>query len=131
MKKFLNKNNLILFFLIISIIGFFLPWFYFEKSVDYRTGLPWLNNPFLIGCYICSIFFTILRMNIESGISTLLIFIYEIYIFLTWHVMTITGEINIKTSFSTAHYGFYISFLSLLIALIINLIVIIKEKMSK
>lgn len=131
MKRFFNGNIFVLFFLIISIIGFFLPWFYFEESVDYRTGLPWLNNPFLIGCYICSISFKILEMNIESLIPTLIIFVYEIYVFFTWHVLTITGKIDIKISFLTAHYGFYISLLSLFIAIIINLVIIIKKNKIK
>lgn len=122
------KNNLVILFIIISIIGFFLPWFYFEKSVDYRTGVYWIKDPNLILGYLGAIISCFLEKSKISFIIIICIVIYLIYIFLTWHILTITGEFDINTSITTAHYGFYLSLVSMIIASILNIVIIRKER---
>lgn len=132
MKK-VNRKMIIV-FLIISIVGIFLPWFYFEKTVDFSTGSSWcLNIGFLLG-YIGSFSFIFVderskEINICNLIFLILIPLTCIYLFFTWHIETITGELDFRTSIETAHYGFYITLISSTVSTIIYLVKLIHKKL--
>ena len=53
----------------------------------------------------------------------------EIYQFLTWHIMTITGEMNLRTSFEFAFPEFYVG-LIVSLAMVVDYCVI-EKKMSE
>lgn len=128
MYKGININKIIMLFIFISIIGFFLPWFYFEKSVDYKTGIWWLKNPIVILGYFLYVSLIFLEKKRVALLIIIFIIIYLVYVFFTWHILTITGELNINTSISTIHYGFYVTLISLCITFILNLYSVLKKK---
>ena len=86
------------------------------KGVQEITGLINLFNP--IGIASVLLFFTAIWYPYQKqGIGKILgalgvsgIVISEIYKFLTWHVMTITGEISIQHSMRFAFPEFYFGF---------------------
>lgn len=124
-------KNIIITLIIISIIGLFLPWFFFDSSVDYSNGLKWLSSPLLsIGILSSMILIFIKKrskiINIANFISLLLIPLACIYLFCTWYIMNITGEFDIMVSFKTAHCGFYITTISSLVAVVLYSLDIIK-----
>ncbi|MEG0372160.1 MAG: hypothetical protein RR645_07695 [Clostridium sp.] len=129
----MNYRKLVIILLSISVFGFFLPWFYFSKSVDYSTGWNFvLNSPIIIvGLFASSILISIPNHTKGQYISTLIFLsiipITCIYLFFTWHVLTITGKIELETSLSTTHYGFYITLISSSLATIVYSIKGLKE----
>lgn len=40
-------KKIIIGLILISIVGLFLPWFFFDSDVDYTNGLVWLSSPLL------------------------------------------------------------------------------------
>lgn len=127
-----NKyKKIIIGLILISIIGLFLPWFFFDINVDYTNGLVWLSSPLLSVSILSSTVLILIKkrskiINIANFISLLLIPVYCIYLFCTWYVMTITGKFDIIISLSTAHYGFYITAISSLIATVLYYLSMIK-----
>lgn len=126
-------RQIIIRFILISVIGLFLPWFFFDKEVDYNNGLVWLSSPLLSISFLVSIILILVEkrtkiINVANFISLLLIPVSCIYLFCTWHIMYITGEFNLMISFNTAHYGFYITTISSLIATILYSSYMIKNK---
>ena len=121
-------NKIIIVFIFISIIGLFLPWFFFEKSMDYAIGWNFIEfYPNIFIGIIFSLIFIVFNdisrlLNIITLIWLLVTPISCIYVFFTWHVLNITGKIDLSVSFSTAHYGFYITFISSCISLFLYLI---------
>lgn len=114
-------NKLILLLLLCSVIGIFLPWLYFNRSVDYTTGLDFLVAPLFFSGLVGSIILSLLRdrsqmVDIVNLIALLLIPASCAFQFLTWHIRGITGRLDLAVSFSTAHYGFYLTFFSSLAA---------------
>lgn len=117
-------KKIIIGLILISIIGLFLPWFFFDSDVDYTNGLVWLSSPLLSIGILSSMFLIFIKrrskvVNIANFISLLLIPVSCVYLFFTWHIMNITGELDIIVSFNTAHYGFYITTISSLIATVL------------
>lgn len=133
MNMNLSTKKITLILLSVSFIGFFMPWFYFSKSVDYSIGLTWLSNIGFILGYFGSIVFVLINEKSKAIRVCTLIFlsflpITCIYEFFTWHIQTITGGPSIRASFQSTHYGFYVTLISTSIAFIINLIYFIKKK---
>ncbi|CEK34504.1 hypothetical protein UMC2_37151 [[Clostridium] sordellii] len=120
-----NIKKLIFALLIISGLGVFLPWFFFDKNVNYTNGIVWIfNSPIMLLSFISSSILLRQKNNsiffrLFTFVSLLLIPINCFYLFLTWHILAITGKLDIVISFRTAHYGFYITFISSLIATIL------------
>ncbi len=127
-----NKyKKIIIGLILISIVGLFLPWFFFDSNVDYTNGLVWLSSPLLsIGIVSSTVLIFIKKrskiINITNFISLLLIPVSCIYLFCTWYIMTITGKFDIMVSLNTAHYGFYITTISSLIATVLYSLSMIK-----
>ncbi|MEF9934746.1 MAG: hypothetical protein RSA01_05130 [Clostridium sp.] len=111
------------FFMGISIIGLFGPWLFFAHSVDYRTGIQSQPGIMFVGYTLFFIFIYLkgeeAYIRVTTTIGAGMVVIGCIYDFLTWHIMTITGEFNLRVSFSTAHDGFYLTFITSIISLII------------
>lgn len=127
-----NKyKKIIIGLILISIIGLFLPWFFFDSDVDYTNGLVWLSSPLLSVSILSSTVMIFIKkrskiINIANFISLLLIPISCIYLFCTWYIMNITGKFDIIFSLNTAHYGFYITTISSLIATVLYFLNVIK-----
>ena len=97
------------------------------KGVQEITGLINLLNPigiisvvlFIVGVWVPM---KKLVFNKVMGIlGTVGIVISEIYKFLTWHVMTVTGEISIQHSMQLAFPEFYIGLVASIIMVAVYL----------
>lgn len=84
------------------------------KGVQEINGLINLLNPigiisvllFIIGVWVS---FKNKKINkILGALGTIGIVVSEIYMFFTWHILTITGEMSIKNSINFAFLEFYI-----------------------
>ena len=84
------------------------------KVVQEISGLINLLNPigiisvllFIIGVWVS---FKNKKINkILGALGTIGIVVSEIYMFFTWHILTITGEMSIKNSINFAFPEFYI-----------------------
>ncbi|MFR2788072.1 MAG: hypothetical protein ACLTBX_04715 [Clostridia bacterium] len=84
------------------------------KGVQEISGLINLLNPigiisvllFIIGVWVS---FKNKKINkILGALGTIGIVVSEIYMFFTWHILTITGEMSIKNSINFAFPEFYI-----------------------
>ena len=105
------------------------------KGVQEITGLINLLNP--IGIASVSLFtvgvwvpFKKQMVNMVIGLlGTVGIVIAEVYKFFTWHVMTITGEVNIQHSIRLAFPEFYIGLAVSLIMVVAYFVInkVIKE----
>lgn len=99
------------------------------KGVQEITGLINMLNPigiiavvlFIVGVWVPM---KKLVFNKVMGIlGTVGIVISEIYKFLTWHVMTVTGEISIQHSMQLAFPEFYIGLIVSIIMVAVYLII--------
>ena len=116
---------------IVSLLPMLLNQYGGLKGVQEITGLINLFNPigiisvvlFIVGVWVPM---KKLVFNKVMGIcGTVGIVISEIYKFFTWHVMTITGEINFQHSIQLAFPEFY---MGLVVSIIMAVIYIVVEK---
>ena len=116
---------------IISLLPMVLNQYGGLKGVQEITGLINLLNPIGIASVVLFIVGVWVPMkkpvfNKVMGIlGTVGIVISEIYKFLTWHVMTVTGEISIQHSIQLAFPEFYIG---LIVSIIMIVVYIVVEK---
>lgn len=116
---------------IISLLPMLLNQYGGLKDVQEITGLINLLNPigivsvvlFIVGVWVP------MRKPVFNKVMGILgivgIVISEIYKFFTWHVMTITGEINLQHSIQLAFPEFYIG---LVVSIIMIVVYIVVEK---
>ena len=105
------------------------------KGVQEITGLINLLNPigifsvilFVIGVWVT--FKNKLINTILGFLGVIGVVVSEIYEFLTWHIMTITGEMSLRTSFEFAFPEFYVGLLVSLAMVVYYYI--IEKKMSE
>ncbi|MFD1019699.1 hypothetical protein ACFQ2J_11000 [Thalassobacillus hwangdonensis] len=111
----------------ISLLGLFFPWFYFNADVDYSNGWRWMAAvpTVLIGIVAGFILLWQKRrskkINLLTLAALLIIPLSCMYGFFTWHVPTVTGEISFQTSFEHTHFGFYLTMISSLLAVVLYL----------
>lgn len=114
---------------IISLLPMLLNQYGGLKGVQEITGLINLLNPIGIVSVVLFIVGVWVPMkkpgfNKVMGIlGTVGIVISEIYKFFTWHVMTITGEINLQYSMQLAFPEFYIGLVVSIIMVAVYLII--------
>lgn len=104
------------------------------KGVQEISGLGNLFNPigiisvllFIIGVWVSFKKTIINRVLSITGVIGIVV--SEIYQFLTWHILTITGEMSIKNSINLAFPEFYIG---LLISLFMVVAYFIIDKLVK
>ena len=85
------------------------------KGVQEISGLINLSNPIGIISVILYFFGVWASFTYETGSTlrlagTVGIVVSEVYRFLTWHVMTITGEVSLQNSIRFAFPEFYVGF---------------------
>ena len=100
------------------------------KGVQEITGTINLLNPIgilSVVLFIIGVWFPFNNSSVNKVLGTLGtvgIIISEVYKFLTWHVMTITGEISLKNSielaFSEFYFGLFISFIMVIVYLYVD-----------
>ena len=127
----MRKKMILTISFVISLLPMLLNQYGGLKGVQEITGLINLLNPigivsvllFVVGVWIP------LKNKINSkvlgALGTIGIVISEIYKFFTWHVMTITGEINFQHSIQLAFPEFY---MGLVVSIIMAVIYIVVEK---
>lgn len=121
---------------IISLIPMLFNQYGGMKGVQEITGLINLLNPigilsvilFVIGVWVS---FKNKLINTFLGfLGVIGIVVSEIYQFLTWHIMTITGEMSLKTSFEFAFPEFYLGLIMSLVMIIVYFVInkLVKEQ---
>ena len=114
---------------IISLLPLLLNQYGGLKGVQEITGLINLFNPIGIVSVVLFIVGVWVPMkkpgfNKVMGIlGTVGIVISEIYKFLTWHVMTVTGEISIQHSIRLVFPEFYVGLVASIIMVVVYLII--------
>lgn len=130
-----NKRIILSILFIMSLLPMLLNQYGGLKGVQEITGLINLFNPIgiiSVVLYILGIWLPLKKdilNKILGGLGVIGIVISEIYKFFTWHILTITGEINIHNSIRFVFPEFYIGLSISIIMVIIyfNIDKIIKE----
>jgi len=108
--------------LILSFITLTFPWFTTE-GIDIITGMSLFHNPIAVTCMILALIGTFGEFGdngeIIGSIGILGLIVMEIYEFLTWHIITITGRFDLSFSIQSCFPQFYIAVLCLIITFII------------
>lgn len=122
-------------FLVISITGLFLPWFFFSWTEDYSNGFGCMNPGMMLGylgslglCIIIPIKKDLENLELLNFLCLILIALSSLYEFFTWHIETVTGNLNLRVSIENAHYGFYISLISIVFSIAIYIYNLIKKR---
>lgn len=110
----MKKKVILTISFLISLLPMLLNQYGGMKGVQEITGLINLLNPigivsvliFVIGVWV--VFKNKLLNKLLGFFGVIGIVVSEIYQFLTWHIMTITGEMNLRTSFEFAFPEFYV-----------------------
>ncbi|MBM7553095.1 CHASE2 domain-containing sensor protein [Thalassobacillus pellis] len=103
--------------LIISCIGLFCPWFYFSPEIDYTSGWHWVAAAPTIFIGLVGALMFIWKSRWVSFAALSMVPLSCVYLFFSWHVPTITGELSFRISYENTHYGFYVTLLASLLAM--------------
>ena len=114
---------------VLSLLPMLLNQYGGARGVQEISGLGNLFNPiglvavllFIIGVWVS---FKDVKINkILSILGVVGIVISEIYQFLTWHILTITGEMSIQNSINFAFPEFYIGLAISLIMIVVYFVI--------
>ena len=109
--------------LTISLLTMLLPWFGGYRGVSEVSGFILLDNPIVFACIILAYvgIWTNLGRNSEilGSIGIIGIMVMEIYEFLTWHILTITGRFDLRVSFDWCYPEFYMALLCIVLTFVI------------
>lgn len=131
----MKKKIILTIAFLISLLPMLLNQYGGMKGVQEISGLINLLNP--IGIISMLVFFAGVWASFEnertnkilSILGTIGIVVSEIYEFLTWHIMNITGKMSIQNSIEFAFPEFYVGLLISLIMIFVYLCIdkIVKE----
>lgn len=105
-----------------------------RRGVQEITGLINILNPIGIASvilFLIGVWAPLKKQTIGKvlgGIGTIGIVVSELYKFLTWHVKTITGEINLQNSIRLAFPEFYLGLVVSIIMVIVYYVVCCEHK---
>lgn len=125
----MKKKVILTIAFIISLLPMLLSQYGGARGVQEISGLGNLFNPigivavllFTIGVWVS---FKDVKVNkILSILGVVGIVISEIYQFLTWHILTITGEMSIQNSINFAFPEFYIGLTISLIMIVVYFVI--------
>lgn len=109
--------------LALSLLTMIWPWFGGAIGVQEVYGLIMLDNPIALTCMILSFvgIWTNFGRNSEiiGSIGMLGIIAMEIYEFMTWHILTISGRFDLGLSIDLSYPEFYYALFSIIITYII------------
>lgn len=120
-EEYMKKKLMMTMVFILCIASMFLPWF---KTQDHEvvSGLILFDNPIALACIVLA-FIGIWDIGSHGEIIGRIGFIgiiaMEIYEFLTWHILRITGEFSLQLSIDLSNQEFYLALLWTCIAFII------------
>lgn len=111
----MKKKIIMTCLLFISLSTMCFQWFGGKSGVQDISGLILLHNPIAVTCIVLS-FIGIWECFKENSyiltcIGLLGIALMEIYEFLTWHILTITGHFDLQVSFHQCYPYFFIALL--------------------
>lgn len=130
----MKKKIILTIAFLISLLPMLLSQYGAMKGVQEISGLINLYNPigivsvllFMIGVWVS---FKNVKVNkILSVLGVVCIVVSEIYQFLTWHILTITGKFSLQNSIDFAFPEFYIG---LAISLIMIFVYFVIDKFVK
>ncbi|MEF9935530.1 MAG: hypothetical protein RSA01_01510 [Clostridium sp.] len=127
----MSIKRLIILFYILTALGMFMPWFSFNEPIVYTQEVNYFFSPLTVWIIISGILLFSSGNSKGKVIATFtflsLVPLTCIYLFLTWHMLLISGEANIVDSLVSNHYGFFVTFISSLINVIIYCINMLKS----
>ncbi len=119
----MKKKILMTLIFILCLSTMLFPWFGKMQGMDDISGLILLKNPVAVTCIILTFIgiWTDFGKNSEiiGAIGLIGIIIMEIYEFLTWHILTITGHFDLNLSIHSSYPEFYLAILCTFITYII------------
>lgn len=123
-----KKKTILTILLLINIVTMFLSWFGGARGVQEIKGTIVLFNPITLFCivlFIVGIWYPFKKANNWICLLSMLgIISVEIYEFVFWHYMTITGEVDLLFSFNNTYSEFYVGLMISLSIFIYCVIVI-------
>ena len=119
----MKRKILMTIIFIMSLSTMFMTWFGGYKGVQEISGFILMNNPIAVTCMMITIFSIWMHWGYTSYILCCIgligIIAMEIYEFLTWHILTISGSFNLALSFDWCNPEFYIAVMSMIATLLI------------
>lgn len=109
----MKKKCVVSIFFVISLLPMLLNQYGGLKGVQEISGLINLTSPFgfiAVVCFVIGVWVPFKREisgKILGAIGVIGIVVSEIYRFLTWHIMNITGEMSLRNSIEFAFLEFY------------------------
>lgn len=107
----------------LSLLTMLFPWFKGIQGVEEVYGVIMLENPVALTCIILSFIgiWTNFGRNsdIIASIGMIGIIVMEIYEFLTWHILTITGHFDLSLSIALCYPEFYYALLCIVMTYIV------------
>ncbi|EOD00237.1 hypothetical protein [Caldisalinibacter kiritimatiensis] len=122
-----KKKSYLTIALVISLLPMFLSWFGSARGVQEIKGTIVLFNPITILCivvFLIGVWYRFKKKQVNTMIPLIAlsgIILIEVYEFLTWHYMTITGRISLEISFAMTYPEFYFGLFSSILMLILYL----------
>ena len=115
----------------VSLLTMLLPWFGGQRGVQEIDGLIMLENPIAIGCIIIMYIGLWLPLGYKSDIIAMIGMLgyiaMQVYEFLTWHILTISGRFDLQLSFHLCYPEFYLSVVTMSLTFFIVKWSMIKE----
>ncbi|MDD5823940.1 MAG: hypothetical protein PUD55_05960 [Firmicutes bacterium] len=113
---------------VISLIPMLLSQYGGGRGVQEISGLLNLSNPIgivAIGLFVLGVWgkFSVKVARAMGAIGVIGIVAAEVYTYLTWHVMTITGEVSLENSMALAYPEFYFGVAVSVLMVIVYLVV--------
>lgn len=116
-----NKIKMTIIF-ILSLLTMMLPWFGGAKGVQEVYGVILLNNPIAFTCMILvfvGIWNSTRTGEVLGTIGMIGIIVMEVYEFLTWHILTITGRFSLSVSLNMCYPEFYFAVICMMVTFVL------------
>ena len=127
MQKLINGA-----FLLIILISTLFSWFGAARGVQEIKGIMVLANPLMlifIILIVSSLFNSNIKtINILASVGFGGIVCVEIYHFLTWYILTITGKFSLSTSFDWTYPELYVALIIALSAFVFSVFNLFKHQ---
>lgn len=119
----MKRKIVMTFIFIMSLSTMAMTWFGGQRGVQEISGFIMMNNPIAVTCIIL----TFIGIWAEWGYTSYMLswigltglIAMEIYEFLTWHILTISGTFNLSISFDLCYPEFFIALMSTFITFLI------------
>lgn len=107
----------------LSLLTMLFPWFRGLQGIEEVYGVIMLENPIALTCIILAFvgIWTNFGRNsdIIASIGMLGMIVMEIYEFLTWHILPMTGHFDLSLSIDLCYPEFYYALLCIVITYIV------------